>query len=467
MLLTGPVMVTIKNKDRLVENGTGALFEKARRLALDSLEYAINALDPKEIVENKVSLKNGSLRAGGYIFDLTKYRHVYVVGGGKAAGAMAEAVEEVLGNRISAGTVNVPYGSANKTHIIGLHEASHPLPDEAGVEGVHEMLAIAEKADAGDLLICLISGGGSSLMTYPREGISLSDKRELTRALLKSGAAITEVNTVRKHLSGFKGGWLAKKTYPATTLNLILSDVVGDPLEVIASGPTVADPTTFADARKVLEGYGLWSEAPPSVRKVLADGTKGLVEETPKPNDQVFKNVYNVVVGNNHTASLAVCQHLKNQGLNTLLLTSTLEGEAKCAGALLASIANEILTSNNPLSTPAAVVVGGETIVKVTGNGLGGRNQELTLSAAIKLKNVAGRAVVVASVGTDGVDGPTDATGAIADAATAQKAAELGLAPERFLADNDSYHFFEKLEDLIFTGQTGTNVNDISLIIVL
>ncbi|MGD6852642.1 MAG: glycerate kinase type-2 family protein [Candidatus Bathyarchaeia archaeon] len=460
-------MVTVKNKDCLVENSKGALTRKARKLALDSLEYAIKVVDPKKIVENKVSLKDCVLGVGGYTFDLTRYRHIYVVGGGKAAGAMVEAMEEVLGDRISAGTVNVPYGCNNKTNTIKLHEASHPLPDQSGVDGVREMLATAENAGADDLMICLVSGGGSSLMTYPREDISLADKRELTIALLKSGATINEVNTVRKHLSGFKGGWLAKKAYPATVLNLILSDVVGDRLEVIASGPTVADPTTFADACGVLKKYGLWEAAPSSVRKLLVDGTEGLVEETPKPTDKFFEKVYNVVVGNNRTASQAACQYLKNQGLNTLLLTATLEGEAKYAGALLASIANEILTSNNPLAPPAAIVVGGETTVKVAGNGLGGRNQELILSAAINLKNTAERAVVVASVGTDGVDGPTDAAGAIADAATAQKAAEAGLDPQRYLADNDSYHFFEKLKDLIFTGQTGTNVNDISLIIVL
>jgi glycerate-2-kinase len=264
----------------------------------------------------------------------------------------------------------------------------------------------------------------------------------------------------------FKGGWLAKNAYPATELNLILSDVVGDPLDVIASGPTVADSTTFAGAKGVLERYGLWANAPESIRKVICDGKKGLIEETPKANDIAFTKVHNVVLGSNRTASLAACSYLKSMGLNTLLLTSTMEGEAKTAGVLLSSIANEIFASGNPLAAPVAVIAGGETTVKVTGKGLGGRNQELALSAAIKLTSVHS-GVVVASVGTDGVDGPTDAAGAIVDASTVKRAGGFGLNPHKFLSDNNSYSFFQPLGDLVFTGQTGTNVNDISLIIVL
>jgi glycerate 2-kinase len=460
-------MIRIKNKHQLIEKGETTLIRKARALAIQSLEYAINSVDPKKIVNYKLSLKDSILQIEGHSFDLTKYKNVYVVGGGKAVGPMAEALEKILGNRITAGIVNVPYGSAHKTRIIKLHEASHPLPDETGVDGTRQMLEIAEKAEMYDLIICLISGGGSSLMSYPREGISIKDKRELTVALLRSGAAISEVNAVRKHISSFKGGWFAKKAYPATILNLILSDVVGDSLNVIASGPTVPDSTTFVDAQRVLEKYGLWANSPSSVRKVLCDGEKGGIEETPKAEDKAFEKVYNVIVGNNRTASFAACQYIRSQGLNTVLLTSMLEGEAKCIGTVLSSIANEILISDNPMSKPVAIVAGGETTVKVVGNGLGGRNQELALSAALKLKNNGDSAIVVASVGTDGVDGPTDAAGAIVDGNTCVRAAKLGLKPERFLAENDSYTFFSKLEDLIFTGQTGTNVNDISLILIL
>jgi glycerate-2-kinase len=327
------------------------------------------------------------------------------------------------------------------------------------------MLEIAEQAEEDDLVICLISGGGSSLMPLPRGKISISDKRKITEDLLKCGATINEINTVRKHISEFKGGWLAKKVYPATILNLILSDVLGDPLDFIASGPTVPDSTTFSDAIKVLKKYGLWDRAPASIREVLLDGEKGLIPETPKADDEAFKKVYNVVFGNNRVASMAACDFLKSEGLNTLLLTSTLEGEARHVGTILASVAREVFASGNPIQKPAGIVAGGETIVTVTGRGLGGRNQEIALGAALKLCGLDG--VVVASLSTDGVDGPTDAAGALVDGKTLTRAEKIGVIPEEYLAKNDSYNFFSKLGDLIFTGPTGTNVNDISVIVVL
>jgi glycerate-2-kinase len=270
---------------------------------------------------------------------------------------------------------------------------------------------------------------------------------------------------VRKHISEFKGGWLAKKAYPATVLNLILSDVMGDPLEFIASGPTVPDSTSFSDAIAVLRKYGLWERAPSSVVRVLSDGERGIIAETPKANDESFERVYNVVIGNNRLASQAVCAELRSTGLNTLLLTSMLEGEARHVGTVLSSIVREVSVSGNPVHKPGAIVAGGETTVTVTGKGRGGRNQEIALAAALKLAGVEG--VVVASLTTDGVDGPTDAAGALVDGKTLVRAKRLGLSVEGFLADNDSYDFFLRMGDLIFTGPTGTNVNDISLAIVL
>jgi len=458
-------MATIKNKEELIRNGETKLNRKARALALRSLESALNAVDPKQIIKSKLLLKNLTLHVNGYSIDLKKFKNIYVIGGGKASGSMAEALEQVLGNSITNGLVNVPRSSKNKTDIIKLHEASHPIPDEAGVEGTRRMLKIAEQAKEDDLVICLISGGGSSLMPLPRGKISIADKKKITNVLLKCGATINEINTVRKHISDFKGGWLAKKAYPATILNLILSDVVGDPLDFIASGPTVPDSTTFSDAIKVLKKYRLWSKAPASIRKVLSDGEKGLIPETPKANDEAFKRVYNVVVGNNRLASLTAQEYLKSEGLNTLLLTSTLEGEARHVGIMLASIVHEVSVSGNPVPKPAGIIAGGETTVTVTGKGLGGRNQEIALAAAQKLNDMNG--VVVASLSTDGVDGPTDAAGAIADGKTLVRAAKMGLTPEEYLAENDSYHFFSKLGDLIFTGPTGTNVNDVSVIVAL
>ena len=458
-------MITIKNREKLITNGETELNQKARKLSLDSLESALNAVDPKRIIKSRISLQNSVLKVNGYSFDLKRFKHVYVVGGGKASGSMAEALEQILSKHITDGFINIPRGTKHKTKVIKLHEASHPIPDETGVEGTRRILEIAEKAGENDLVICLISGGGSSLMPLPRGDISIVDKKKITEALLKCGATINEINTVRKHISNFKGGWLAKKAYPATVLNLILSDVIGDPLDFIASGPTVPDSTTFHEAVKILKKYELWNTVPESIRKVLSDGEKGLIPETPKADDQVFKKVFTVVVGNNRFASLAACESLRSNGLNTLLLTSTLEGEARHVGTVLASIAREISISQNPVSKPAGIVAGGETTVTVKGKGLGGRNQEIALSAALKLEGMNG--VVLASLSTDGVDGPTDAAGAIVDGKTLERAANKGLNPEEFLAENNSYNFFSELGDLIFTGPTGTNVNDVSVIIVL
>ena len=420
-------MIRIKNKRQLIENGESDINRKARALALESLECALNAADPEKLLRSAVKLENSILHVHGHSFDLRKFKHLYVVGGGKAGGSMAEALEKILGNRITAGAVNVPHGSKHETCVIKLQEASHPLPDEAGAEGARRILEIAGRAEKDDLVICLISGGGSSLLPLPRGNISLEDKRALTSALLRSGATIREVNTVRKHLSAFKGGWLAKKAYPATMLNLILSDVMGDSLEFIASGPTVPDSTTFADARKALEKHALWDKASESIRKVLSDGEKGFIPETPKADDRAFKKVYNVVVGNNHVATIAACNYLKSHGVNTLLLTAPLEGEARNVGTMLASVAHEIGASGKRVTKPAAIIAGGETTVTVKGKGSGGRNQELLLSAALQLKKTEG--VVMASMSTDGVDGPTDAAGAIVDGNTLTRAAKLKLTP--------------------------------------
>lgn len=458
-------MIVIKNKQQLAENGSSKADRRARKLALNALEKAVQAADPKQIIRSRLGLNKSTLNVDGYSFDLAKFKHVYVVGGGKASGSMAEALEKLLNDQITAGTINVPYGTRSKTKIIRLNEASHPVPDEAGIRGTRKMLELAGEAGRDDLVICLISGGGSSLMPLPRNGVSLADKRNVTDALLKCGATINEINTIRKHISDFKGGWLAKRAYPATILNLILSDVVGDPLDSIASGPTVPDSATFSDAVRVLNKYKLLTRVPTSVQKLLADGQKGLIEETPKAGDKAFKKTHNVIIGNNRFASKAACKDLRLQKLNSVLLTATVEGEARHVGTVLASIAREISVSGDPVTKPAGFVVGGETTVTVTGKGLGSRNQELALAASKKVDGMDG--IAVASLSTDGIDGPTDAAGAIADGRTFAKALKMGLVPEEFLIDNDSYHFFSKLSDLIFTGATGTNVNDISVVTVL
>ena len=455
----------IRNKEALISNAKTNLTKKARAVALKTIEHALYSVDAKRLLKSKVKIEANQLIAGTHSFDLASFQNIYVVGGGKATGAMAQAIEDLLGKRITAGLVNVPYQDKHATRIIELHKASHPIPDETSAEGAHHMMEIAENADHDDLVIVLISGGGSSLMPMLRDGISLHDKRELTEKLLRSGAEIDEINTVRKHLSGFKGGWLAKKAYPATILNLIISDVVGDSLETIASGPTVPDPTTFAGARSVLLKYGLWATAPASIRSLISDGGKGLAAETPKAGDVCFEKVHSAILGNNRTAALAALEFLRSEGLNALLLTSRLEGEARTAGPILSSIAAAIASSGNPVQKPAGIVLSGETVVTVRGKGCGGRNQELALSAASIMQNIDG--AVIASMSTDGIDGPTDAAGAVVDGESIERAKRLCLEPEAFLANNDSYKFFSTLGDLIVTGPTGTNVNDISLVVVL
>ena len=459
-------MVVIKNEQELLRNAKSSLNRKARQIAINALNAALEASDPASIIKSKIKVEKNVLKVDGFSFNLNEFRNVFVVGGGKASGAMAETLETLLGDRIKDGAVNVPYDSkAYNVKRIKLEHASHPVPDLAGVKGTKRILDLVSQAEENDLVICLLSGGGSSLMPQPREGISLRDKRRVTDALLKSGATINEINTVRKHISDVKGGWLAKRAFPATVVNLILSDVVGDPLDFIASGPTVPDSTRFDDAIEVLKRYCLWNSIPATVKKVLLAGKKGLIPETPKAGDKAFEKVHNIVVGNSMTGCQAAYNSLKTAGLHVLLLTSSLEGQARDVGTVFASIAQEIVKSGNLVPKPAAVIAGGETTVTVVGKGKGGRNQEIVLGAASKIGGLDG--VVVAALSSDGIDGPTDAAGALIDGETVRRALDLGLSPKRFLAENDSYSFFSRLGDLLFTGLTGTNVNDVSVVVVL
>ncbi|MCW4024968.1 MAG: glycerate kinase [Candidatus Bathyarchaeota archaeon] len=455
-------MIEIQNRQQLTQNGQTPELQKSRDLALQSLQYAVNAVEPKQLLNAKIKVQNDTLHVENSKFTLSDFAHVYVVGGGKASGKMAQALEELLRARLTGGAVNVPYGTKHETSVIELHEASHPVPDQNGVEGTKQIVRIAERAGADDLVICLISGGGSSLMPLPRKGISLTDKQDITSALLKSGAPIAQVNIVRKHLSEFKGGWLAKKAYPATVLNLVLSDVMGDSLDSIASGPTVPDNSTFSDAKAVLEKYGLWDNVSVSIHKSILDGIASKIEETPKPNDTAFEKVYNLIIGNNKTAVTAAVEYLSSKGLNTVLLPNLLEGEAREVGAALAQF---FCSSKSPFPKPVGIVVGGETTVTVKGKGKGGRNQELALSAALNLSEL--EECVIAAFSTDGVDGPTDAAGAVVDGYTVKRAKKRRLNPKLFLAENDSYDFFEQIGDLIMTGATSTNVNDLCVIVAL
>jgi len=463
----GALMSIIKNKESLIANALSPKDREARRIALDSVEKALRAVNPKEIMHSRVKLKGEMLEVKNNLFDLSKYKRIFILGGGKASGFMAEALEEILEDRIEEGVIVVPKGTAAKHKLkrIKLHESSHPIPDRSSMIGAKKILELAEKAEENDLVICLISGGGSSLMALPREKISLADKQKVTNMLLKCGATINEINAVRKHISSFKGGRLAKAVYPASLLGLLLSDVLGDPLDVIASGPTVPDSSTFNDAISVLKRYGLWDKIPASIRETLSEGLKGRISETPKEDDPIFKKVKNIVIGNNRLACSAALEEIKRNGLNALFLTSFMEGEARHIGTFFGALGKELAATDRPkpVFPPAGIIAGGETTVTVTGDGIGGRNQELALSAALKITGVEGIAVV--SVSTDGIDGPTDAAGAIVDGKTVLRSGKLGLDPAEFLRNNDSYSFFSRLNDLVMTGPTGTNVSDITILV--
>jgi len=460
-------MIKIKNRERLLSDASSRINLKARKIVLDVIEKALDAVDPKKAVRSKIVLADNLLNINGKAFDLATFKRIFVVGGGKASGPMAEALEEILGERIEDGLVVVPRETSSRyrTKRIKFLESSHPIPDDSSVDGARKLLNLASRGEENDLVICVISGGGSSLMALPREGISLGDKQKVTEMLLKSGATINEINTIRKHISSFKGGLLAKRSYPATLISLLLSDVVGDPLDVISSGPTVPDSTTFNDAVYILGKYDLWEKIPESIRKVLSEGVKGLIQETPKSDDPSFMKAHNIVIGNNRLACLAATDELKRLGLNTLFLTSFMEGEARNVGLMLGALAREIMTSGNPLPPPVGVIVGGETTVTVTGKGIGGRNQEIALGAALKISGL--DRAVIASISTDGVDGPTDAAGALVDGNTISRSEELKLDAKQYQKNNDSYTFFSEIGDLIFTGPTGTNVNDLSILVVL
>lgn len=435
-----------------------------RERALAVLSPALEAVDPVNAMKRQMSLSDETLRIGQRIYDLGRYRNIYVIGGGKAGGSMAKAVEEILGQRVTAGLVNVKYGYGAQTEIIHLNEASHPIPDAAGMAGTRQMAELARKATARDLVICLISGGGSALMTLPAEGITLADMKSLTDALLRCGATINEINAVRKHLSQTKGGNLARLAYPAEIVSLILSDVVGSPLDVIASGPTVPDTTTFADSNGVIEKYGLLEDLPRPIVERLQRGKEGLIPETPKEGDETFTRTYNLVIASNEVAAEAAIARAEELGFHSLLLSTFVEGEAREVAKVFAAIAKEILNSGRPLSRPACVVAGGETTVTVHGDGLGGRNQEMALSAALEIDGL--EDVMIIPLATDGTDGPTDAAGAIADGSSLRRAQEAGLSATQYLANNDSYHFFQKLGDLLITGPTNTNVNDLTFTFV-
>lgn len=431
-------------------------------------DAAINAASPYNAVHQKLrlvpNLKRLLLKAGNKSIDLNRFKRVFIVGGGKAVCPMARAVEELLGSRVASGLVVTKYGHSKPLKKIRTIEAGHPLPDASGLKGADALLKIAAQAGEDDLLIVLLTGGASALLPAPAFGLSLKDKQKASRLLINSGASIDEINTLRKHLSLMKGGHLSQAAHPATVLTFIVSDVVGGSLSSIASGPTAPDPSTFHDAIRIIKDYRLAEKMPEKVMDILRRGSKGALPETPKPGDALFKNTSNMIIADNLSALQAAGKRARDFALKPVILTSSMTGNTREAAGFFASVLKEVKNSANPAKPPACVLMGGETTLKVTGKGLGGRNQEFSLALAAALKSEQG--VYALSAGTDGTDGPTEAAGAYAMPDTLGRAEAMRLEPAKYLARNDSYNFFKRIDGLFITGPTGTNVMDMVIGIV-
>jgi hydroxypyruvate reductase len=431
------------------------------RLIFDA---ALKAVDPAAALTAALDLQGDVLRVGGLRLDLTDFDRILAVGAGKAGAPMAQALERVLGARLSGGLVVVKDGHVGPTRRVELAEASHPVPDQRGVAAGSRLTELLQKADKRTLVFCLLSGGGSALMVAPAPGISLADKQLTTRLFLACGAEIGQINAARKHLSLLKGGGLARLAHPARVVSLIVSDVVGDRLDVIASGPTVADSGTWQEVGQIVGSYGLWDRLPPAVAARLRSGLAGELAETPKPGDPMLAGVSNLVVAGNRQALLAAARRADQLGYRPLILSSTVEGETREVARVHAAMAREVVQSGHPLPPPCCLISGGETTVNLGDDfGLGGRNQEFALAAAWELEGLEG--VLVLSAGTDGSDGPTDAAGAQADGQTMARARALGLEAKDYLARHDAYNFFAPLGDLLITGPTRTNVMDLRLVL--
>lgn len=435
--------------------------EGLRQAVTQIVQEAIASVNPGVCVKRLLAKAGEEVRVGARGFPA---RRVVVVGFGKAAGTMARAIEAVLGERVEAGLVVTADGYGVECERIEVVEASHPVPDSRGVEAAHRIAALVDAAEEGDLVLVVISGGGSALLTLPADGLTLDHLRETNELLLRSGAPIQAVNAVRKHLDQLKGGQLARRAAPAQVVSLILSDVPGDPLHVIASGPTVPDPTTFFDAHRVLQDYRLWERVPEAVRVRIARGLAGEAPETPKPGDPLFRIVHNAIVGSGVTAAEAALKAGERSGFTGLILTTELCGEAREVGQVIASLAREVVRRGCPVPRPGLLVLAGETTVTVRGSGRGGRNQEAALAAALGIAEF--KDVVVCFVGTDGRDGPTDAAGGLVDGESVGRMVAGGVDPRAALLNNDAYAALSASGDLVTTGPTGTNVADLCLVAV-
>jgi len=434
-----------------------------RRQALTQIfNAAVASVDPRILVRESISMAPGSLVAAGVSYQLTEINNIYVVGAGKAAHGMASAVEDLLGGLVTGGAIVTKDGHGGRLSRISVFEASHPVPDLRGVSATRVILDIVRNATDDDLVIFLLSGGASSLLVQPAPGITLKDKQELTRLMLDSGADIGELNTVRKRLSAVKGGRLAEAAFPAPALTLAISDVMGDDMGLIGSGPTAPDDTTFLQAEEILKMRGVYDRAPRAVTELLEKGVLGYLPDTPKPGAYLFERVNNMIIGSNIKALRKAEEVAGYLGFSPLVRPDALSGEARDAAKMVAEDVRRYRRTGGP--TPACLIYGGETTVTVTGGGKGGRNQEVAAAFALEIKGDEGVAALFA--GTDGTDGPTDAAGGFADGGLARRAEALGLDACKCLGENDTYRLLEASGDLFVTGPTGTNVMDVGLVMI-
>ena len=432
------------------------------------INQVLVSADPESAILKYLKISDQNLEIDGFSYNLTSIRNIYVIGAGKGAYLMAKILEKELGSKLSGGVViykNIPEGEDYTSEKIKFYQGSHPVPDGKSVTATQKLLEFTGKLNKEDLVLCVITGGGSALMTCPAAGISIQDLQDMTGVLFTCGAEIGEMNILRKHLDIVKGGGLARKVFPAKLVTFILSDVIGSPLDVIASGPSVPDTSTFLDARKVIDKYEIAEKLPESIIKRIDAGVRGEIQETVKPEDECVKDVRNIIIADNYQAGLAAVEKAKELGFNSMLLTSFLRGEASQAGVFLGSILHQISASGIPLERPACIIAGGETTVTITGSGKGGRNQEFALGAVRELAGLDN--VYLITLATDGEDGPTDAAGAVVSGETLEMGLNAGVNPDDYLKNNDAYHYFEKLNRLLIIGSTGTNVNDMTFLFAL
>jgi len=433
--------------------------EMARQIFLAGVKGVL----PGRIIGNLISIRGSLLKIGYLSYDLGKIRNIYVLGAGKASAALGHYMENILGNRITDGFIVTKYGCFCKLKNIKVIEAGHPVSDSNSFKATQEIVRIAEKAGEEDLVICLWSGGGSSLLADYPDNSSHEDIAYLNEILIKCGANIREINAIRKHLSKIKGGQLARHIWPAATVNILLSDVIGDPPDIIVSGPTVPDNSNFADTLKIIEEHQLNDEIPFRLLNYLHEGSQGNQPETPKPDDIVFSKSNTLLAGSNKTALQAAREEAENLNLTTFIVTSELSGDiSRVSSSIIETIHN--YRNNTSLKKPVCLLFGGETTVRVTGNGLGGRNQHLALTVATLIRDIPG--ITFLSAGTDGNDGDTEIAGAVVDSGTFQNALSLGTDPDKYLTTFDSYHFFKSAGGHIYTGPTFTNVMDLAVVII-